>query len=48
MTLHARTIAASAGAASDEIAAVAEKIVAAKRIRLEYAEEVLAELRAGR
>lgn len=48
MTLHARTIAASAGAASDEIAAVAERIVAAKRIRLEYAEEVLAELRTGR
>ena len=48
MTLHARTIAASAGAGADEIAAVAERIVAAKRIRLEYAEEVLAELRAAR
>jgi hydroxymethylglutaryl-CoA reductase len=48
MTLHARTIAASAGARPDEIADVAERIVADKRIRLEYAEEVLAELRAAR
>lgn len=48
MTLHARTIAASAGATADEIGRVAERIVADKRIRLEYAEDVLAELRAGR
>ncbi len=47
MTLHARTVAASAGAAVDEIAAVAAAIIAAKRIRVEYAGEVLAELRAG-
>ena len=46
MTLHARTIAASAGAEIDEIAAVVERIVAEKRIRVEYAREVLAELRA--
>ena len=48
MTLHARTIAASAGANADEIARVAERIVADKRIRLEYATEVLTELRAVR
>ena len=47
MTLHARTIAASAGATPDEIAAVAERIVADGRVRLEYAQEVLAGLRAG-
>jgi len=47
MTLHARTIAASAGAAVDEIGAVAARIVADRRIRVEYAQEVLAELRAG-
>ncbi|MDF2989809.1 MAG: hydroxymethylglutaryl-CoA reductase, degradative [Microbacterium sp.] len=45
MTLHARTIAASAGAAVDEIAAVAARIVADGRIRVEYAREVLADLR---
>ncbi|HXH32990.1 MAG TPA: hydroxymethylglutaryl-CoA reductase, degradative [Plantibacter sp.] len=47
MTLHARTIAASAGATVDEIGAVAGRIVADRRIRVEYAQEVLAELRAG-
>jgi hydroxymethylglutaryl-CoA reductase len=45
MTLHARTIAASAGAAVDEIGEVAARIVAQRRIRVEYAKEVLAELR---
>jgi len=45
MTLHARTVAASAGADVDEIGAVAARIVADKRIRVEYAREVLAELR---
>ncbi|WP_285137350.1 hydroxymethylglutaryl-CoA reductase, degradative [Microbacterium sp. lyk4-40-TSB-66] len=45
MTLHARTVAASAGAASHEIAAVAARIVADRRIRVEYAREVLDELR---
>lgn len=47
MTLHARTIAASAGAAVHEIGAVAARIVADRRIRVEYAREVLAELRSG-
>ncbi|WEG08682.1 hydroxymethylglutaryl-CoA reductase, degradative [Microbacterium horticulturae] len=45
MTLHARTIAASAGATVDEISTVAERIVAEHRIRVEDAREVLAELR---
>ncbi|MDQ0642716.1 hydroxymethylglutaryl-CoA reductase, degradative [Microbacterium murale] len=48
MTLHARTIAASAGAEVDEIGAVAARIVADRRIRVEYAREVLTELRAAR
>jgi len=48
MSLHARTIAASAGATVDEIAAVAERIVAERRIRVEDAREVLAELRRER
>ncbi|MDP3952892.1 hydroxymethylglutaryl-CoA reductase, degradative [Microbacterium sp.] len=48
MTLHARTIAASAGAEVEEIGAVAARIVADRRIRVEYAREVLAELRAAR
>ncbi|CAH0205866.1 3-hydroxy-3-methylglutaryl-coenzyme A reductase [Microbacterium oxydans] len=46
MTLHARTIAASAGAEVDEIGEVAARIVAERRIRVEFAREVLAELRA--
>lgn len=46
MTLHARTIAATAGATSAEISAVAGRIVAEKRIRVEDAKLVLAELRA--
>jgi len=48
MTLHARTIAASAGAAGEEITRVAERIVADGRIRLEHAQDVLAELRTAR
>jgi hydroxymethylglutaryl-CoA reductase len=48
MTLHARTIAASAGADSAEIGEVARRIVADGAIRIERATEVLAELRAGR
>jgi hydroxymethylglutaryl-CoA reductase len=47
MTLHARTIAASAGATTDEIGRVARRIVEDRRIRLEHAQEVLAELRAA-
>ncbi|MBB5153543.1 hydroxymethylglutaryl-CoA reductase, degradative [Saccharopolyspora phatthalungensis] len=48
MTLHARTVAASAGATVDEIGAVAARIVADRRIRVEYAREVLSELRGKR
>lgn len=48
MTLHARTVAASAGATPDEIGPVAERIVAERRIRVEDAREVLDELRAER
>lgn len=47
MTLHARTVAASAGASVAEIPAVAERIVAQGRINAEAAGEVLAELRAA-
>jgi hydroxymethylglutaryl-CoA reductase len=47
MTLHARTIAASAGAEVDEIGAVAARIVADRKIRVEHARDVLAELRSG-
>jgi len=47
MTLHARTIAASAGAEVHEIAEVAARIVADRRIRVEHAREVLAQLRGG-
>ncbi|WP_194421587.1 hydroxymethylglutaryl-CoA reductase, degradative [Microbacterium abyssi] len=48
MTLHARTVAASAGADVDEIGEVAARIVADRKIRVEHAREILAELRAGR
>ncbi|WP_300264986.1 hydroxymethylglutaryl-CoA reductase, degradative [Microbacterium sp.] len=48
MTLHARTIAASAGADVSEIGEVAARIVADRKIRVEHARDVLAELRAGR
>lgn len=45
MTLHARTIAASAGALPHEVTAVAGRLVADGRIRVEHAEQVLRELR---
>lgn len=48
MTLHARTIASSAGATPEEVPLVAERIVEARRIRIEYAQQVLSELRAAR
>ncbi|GAA3666380.1 hydroxymethylglutaryl-CoA reductase, degradative [Microbacterium marinilacus] len=48
MTLHARTIAASAGATAEEIGQVAQRIVADGRIRIEHAQAVLEELRSGR
>ncbi|MFY7066954.1 hydroxymethylglutaryl-CoA reductase, degradative [Nocardiopsis changdeensis] len=45
MALHARTLAVSAGAAGAEISEVAARMVAAGRIREEYAREVLGDLR---
>ena len=46
MSLHARSVAASAGATGDEVAAVADIIVAARTITLPAAEAALAKLRA--
>lgn len=45
MALHARTVAASAGAAGSEVAEVATRMVQAGRIREEYARQMLSELR---
>lgn len=45
MALHARSVAATAGATGAEVAAVADVIVAAKTITLEAAKEALAKLR---
>lgn len=47
MTLHARTVAASAGATPAEVTEVAARLVQAGRIKDDYAREVLAELRGG-
>ena len=48
MNLHARTIAASVGATSDEIDLVVQRLIGDKTIRVEHAEKVLADLRSGR
>lgn len=45
MALHARTLAASVGAVGAEVSDVATRMVAAGRIREEFAREVLGELR---
>ncbi|WP_087100584.1 hydroxymethylglutaryl-CoA reductase, degradative [Nocardiopsis sp. JB363] len=45
MALHARTLAATAGAEGQEVSEVAARLVEAGRIRQEYAREVLGELR---
>lgn len=47
MSLHARTIAATAGAASSELDMVVRRLIDDRRIQVEYAEKVLAELRRG-
>ncbi|MDV7087210.1 hydroxymethylglutaryl-CoA reductase, degradative [Rhodococcus sp. IEGM 248] len=47
MSLHARTIAASAGATGDELDVVVKRIIDDQRIRVEHAEKVLADLRSG-
>ena len=46
MALHAQNVAAAAGAQSDEIAAVAGRLVAAGTVRQDVAETLLAEMRA--
>lgn len=45
MRLHARTVAASAGATPDEVPLVAERLVRAGKIQVEHAQAVLASLR---
>ena len=45
MTLHARNIAISAGAAGDEVDAVVKQLVAEGKVRQDRAEAVLADLR---
>ncbi|MFK5584096.1 MULTISPECIES: hydroxymethylglutaryl-CoA reductase, degradative [unclassified Serinicoccus] len=47
MSLHAKNIAASAGATGDEVAAVVDRLVAEGAFRQDRAEEILADLRAG-
>ncbi len=48
MALHAHNIAMMAGAVGDEVGAVAQRLVAAGRVRVDLAEAELAALRAGR
>ncbi len=45
MELHARNVAATAGAKGDEVDAVAERMVSEKNIKVERAKEILAEIR---
>ena len=45
MSLHARTIAATAGARADELELVVKRLIDDRNIRVEYAEQILAELR---
>jgi hydroxymethylglutaryl-CoA reductase len=45
MSLHARNIAATVGATGDEIDRVAEVLVRDRRVRMDYASEVLARIR---
>jgi len=46
MAMHARSVAATAGATADEVAEVAKALVASKEIKVEKARELLAALRA--
>ncbi len=48
MSLHARNIAASVGAAGDEVERVAEVLVKEKAIRMDRASQVLEEIRKGK
>jgi hydroxymethylglutaryl-CoA reductase len=47
MTLHARQVAIAAGAAGDQVPAVAARLVAERKVRLDRAQEILAEMAAG-
>jgi len=47
MTLHARQVAIAAGAAGDQVAAVAARLVTEKKIRLDRAQEILQEMGQG-
>lgn len=47
MSLHARTIAATAGATSSELDRVVARLIDDRTIRVEHAEKVLAEIRSG-
>jgi hydroxymethylglutaryl-CoA reductase len=47
MSLHAKNVAAAAGAAPEEIARVVEVMVREQKIRQDRAEEILAEIRGG-
>lgn len=47
MSLHARNVAAAAGAEGDEIEAVVERLKTGGHVRLDRAEAILAEMRAG-
>jgi hydroxymethylglutaryl-CoA reductase len=44
MSLHARNIAVTAGAKSDQIDAVAERMVRERRVRVDRAKEILDEM----
>jgi hydroxymethylglutaryl-CoA reductase len=48
MALHARNVAVTAGAAAAEIDVVVSRMLEARMVRAEFAQETLAELRAGR
>ncbi|OZE01708.1 hydroxymethylglutaryl-CoA reductase, degradative [Rhodococcus sp. 05-2255-3B1] len=47
MSLHARTVAATAGATSGELDLVVKRLIDDRTIRVEHAEKVLAEIRSG-
>jgi hydroxymethylglutaryl-CoA reductase len=44
MTLHARQVAIAAGATGDQVPAVAARLVAERKVRLDRAQEILAEM----
>jgi hydroxymethylglutaryl-CoA reductase len=47
MALHARQVAMAAGATGDQVQVVAERMVAERKIRLDRASEILAEMAAA-